>query len=346
MRFLCFLFLCLRTQIGCFAQSILNGDFEINTASADVMSYPNTTYNSYMAYSTAFGTADQIDILTSDHCGLAQHGNWYLGLAYKSLSGNTDALSLELSNELVCGNIYTITYHDRGCTEGSTGIVALDIGVSPSSNNFGTLVFQGTLPIDSVWSEKSFSFIAPTNGLYITIRAAIGSFTSDWIHVDNFTLTPEFEVLGNDTSICVDSLLRLNPSIVNAQYLWSNNSTGADLSISESGVYWIQVTSNGCTFGDTLNVTVENCNPILLIPNIITPNGDGLNDVFEVQNFPENAVIIIYNRWGVLLFESNTPDNFWDGRTKSGTLVPGGVYYYIINLPNGKKAKGFIEVLI
>ena len=81
------------------------------------------------------------------------------------------------------------------------------------------------------------------------------------------------------------------------------------------------------------------------IPNIFTPNNDNSNDEFEIKNLPKGAQVKIYNRWGALLFESNEPLNYWDGRTKSGTPVPDGIYYYLITLPQGGVKKGFVGVL-
>ena len=67
--------------------------------------------------------------------------------------------------------------------------------------------------------------------------------------------------------------------------------------------------------------------PKVINPNIITPNGDRENDLFEL-NFPYKNVVI-YNRWGHNLFESNNYA-FWNGRTTSGSEVPEGTYFYII----------------
>lgn len=83
----------------------------------------------------------------------------------------------------------------------------------------------------------------------------------------------------------------------------------------------------------------------LKIPNVFTPDNDGVNDVFEIDSLPQGAEVSIYNRWGALLFESNNLNIFWDGRTKSGAPVPDGVYYYIVKIPGSDAKKGFVEVL-
>lgn len=70
---------------------------------------------------------------------------------------------------------------------------------------------------------------------------------------------------------------------------------------------------------------------VVEVPNIFTPNGDGVNDVFNViyKNL-SSAEGVIYNRWGELIYRWSSVEAGWDGRTLSGTLAPDGVYYYII----------------
>lgn len=79
----------------------------------------------------------------------------------------------------------------------------------------------------------------------------------------------------------------------------------------------------------------------IVIPNVITPNGDGTNDLF-LLNFPVIKTEI-YNRWGQQIFISNN-DAFWDGRTTSGSEVPEGTYYYIITTKEGTH-KGYLQLL-
>lgn len=69
----------------------------------------------------------------------------------------------------------------------------------------------------------------------------------------------------------------------------------------------------------------------LIVPDVFTPNGDNINDVFNVKNSGmEEYNLQIFNRWGVLLFETTAPQVKWDGRTQSGEESPSGVYYYVL----------------
>ncbi len=77
----------------------------------------------------------------------------------------------------------------------------------------------------------------------------------------------------------------------------------------------------------------------LNIPTAFTPNGDGYNDTWVIDNiqlYPE-AVIEIYNRWGELIFRSDKGyDNPWDG-TFRGRELPIDSYYYVIDPGKGKE---------
>lgn len=83
-------------------------------------------------------------------------------------------------------------------------------------------------------------------------------------------------------------------------------------------------------------------NDSIIIPNVITPNDDGKNDLFYLNFLFEK--VQIYNRWGQSLFESNHNESQWNGRTTSGNEVPDGTYYYIITTEK-ETFKGFIQLL-
>ena len=79
---------------------------------------------------------------------------------------------------------------------------------------------------------------------------------------------------------------------------------------------------------------VDNCIDYKL-PNVFTPNNDGMNDVFVPSNYAyvERVDMKIYNRWGTLVYQTEDPDINWDGkRMNSNQLVPPGVYYYVCDV--------------
>jgi gliding motility-associated-like protein len=106
-------------------------------------------------------------------------------------------------------------------------------------------------------------------------------------------------------------------------------------------------TFNAC---DTAIVIVNvECFVDLILPQGISPNGDGVNDTFEIiglEDFPNNT-LAIFNRWGHRVFRASQYQNDWDGRSHSAmtigdALLPKGTYFYVLDLGNGQFVKGYV----
>ena len=115
-------------------------------------------------------------------------------------------------------------------------------------------------------------------------------------------------------------------------------STVASLT-SLAGIYPITVTG-----GDSPNYNIVPASGVLTIistiniPNTFTPNGDGINDLWNIQAlsaYPQ-CIVSIFNRYGNLIFQSRGYPKSWDGTYKGATL-PVGTYYYLINLQDGSE---------
>lgn len=91
--------------------------------------------------------------------------------------------------------------------------------------------------------------------------------------------------------------------------------------------------------------------PCMDIRPVITPDGDGLNEAFIINCIEEMADnrVLIYNRWGQLVYEARNYDNNWRGITTDGQQVPDGAYYYVLEFTDneGKRVqvKGSITIL-
>lgn len=134
-----------------------------------------------------------------------------------------------------------------------------------------------------------------------------------------------------DTTVCESAInVFLDGTTSNADtYLWNNGITTPKLQVDSGGRY-IVIAKNKCGFvADTATITVELCAPPF-IPNVFTPNRDGLNDFFSIDfSSVTKFEIEIYNRWGERLFQSNDPAFRWDGNFK-GEPVPSGAYFYVL----------------
>ncbi len=144
----------------------------------------------------------------------------------------------------------------------------------------------------------------------------------------------------------------VNDSSATTSFLWTP-ATGLSsptalrpvLTATQDQTYTLTATGEGnCTASDIL--TVKILRPVK-IPNAFSPNGDGTNDTWEIENLSDytGVTVEVYNRYGQLLYTSlgyNTP---WDGTTK-GRPLPVATYYYIIQLKNGfKPLSGSITII-
>jgi gliding motility-associated-like protein len=117
-----------------------------------------------------------------------------------------------------------------------------------------------------------------------------------------------------------------------------------------SVTYYVQAEDSGCvSVRVPVDVIVDDCDSVF-IPNVFTPNNDGLNDLFRFT-VPVNQCFHakIYNRWGKLLYEWDDAAGGWDGTNQdNGKKVSDGVYYYILRYCNSdmayRYAHGFLEV--
>jgi gliding motility-associated-like protein len=110
--------------------------------------------------------------------------------------------------------------------------------------------------------------------------------------------------------------------------------------------YTLQLISTvGCGVA-TDNVFVRVLKKIT-VPNAFSPNGDGINDVWNIRNlvtYPESS-IQVFNRYGQVVFEANGYAQPWDGRY-NGNHLPGGTYYYVIDLKNNlPKLSGWVFIV-
>lgn len=119
-----------------------------------------------------------------------------------------------------------------------------------------------------------------------------------------------------------------------------------------NGIYNVTqwVTSDlGCEDSITLKLEINTVTNEIsdLIPNAISPNGDGKNDIWKlefIELLHTNAEVIIVNRWGQTVYESIGYTDPWDG-TFNDELVPEGTYYYVIKISESEIYKGTILVL-
>jgi len=167
-------------------QTLLNGDFENNSAGGTTFNMTNATFNATMSDMTAFGGSEEIDLVTGTDFGIApQSGDWKLGLHQRTNDpANVDAFSFDLSSSIVSGYAYDLQFYTAGLDGKALG--AVEIGLSSSATDFGTLIFSGTAASADAWTQFDYNFVASINADFLTVR--VDTLTDMYAFVDNFSL--------------------------------------------------------------------------------------------------------------------------------------------------------------
>ena len=191
------------------------------------------------------------------------------------------------------------------------------------------------ISISNIYDTILWSTGSNTNSIYVN---TMGSYwvevtdsickNSDTIFISNLTHT---YISINDTNFCDGEIWQISLPTSNS-YLWSTGSTSNQIIIQDSGYYWVDITDICKNYKEDFHLSLEDCSCMMAVPNVFTPNGDGLNDFFfpVINCVFEEYHLVIFNRWGQLLFETNNQNEKWDG-TYQNKEVPEGVYFYLID---------------
>jgi gliding motility-associated-like protein len=194
---------------------------------------------------------------------------------------------------------------------------------------------------------------ADMNGTYNVTVTVEGCSSTSSTEIEVFALP--LTTVTSDTTIELGDALQLNAT-GGISYNWSPATLLSSPSIAnpvmtpvELGAYPIEVLisdANGCRVNRALTITViPSDNPV--IPDLFTPNGDGINDFWELRFLQviNGYSLQIYSRGGLEVFRTENYMNDWDGKHyKTGKTLPEGTYYYVIRLADGTEYKGPVTI--
>ncbi len=203
-------------------------------------------------------------------------------------------------------------------------------------------VYNADYPVDYLWNNGSQDRILTglETGKYdlsITDASGCKFDTSYFIYEPDSisvfaNITDESAFGKSDGEIELDSV---NGGTGGYELIWSNGDTSDLLSELDAGNYILIITDdNGCKRQYVYSVQIG------FIPTAFSPDGNNINDKWEIPRFTENypqGVVYIYDRWGQLVFKSQKgypEDNYWNGKHDSEPL-PEDAYHYMILLNNG-----------
>ncbi len=197
-------------------------------------------------------------------------------------------------------------------------------------------------------TEKYFvygQFFGPADDVFCLVNQFDGQHLQFSEILDNFKLEKFEPELCCDISVCNEEAVDFAPSFAyyaipasqQTDYIWNDGVTGAQRTFTESGQYYLTIHLDcGTKRTNTIAVNLDDCLDEIFMPNVFSPNGDGLNDYVRPQLNNKNELVAfefaIFDRWGNRVYLATTPDDpGWDGNFRQKS-ADAGVYLWSVSL--------------
>lgn len=171
-----------------------------------------------------------------------------------------------------------------------------------------------------------------------------------------FVFPPEQPYAGEDTILMNDTYqLNATPSakglaswVVLSGDAHINDPSDPQTTVSGltpgQNVFEWRVSLDGCPdLTDQVRVFKESNITMMKIPSGFSPNDDGINDFFEIENIKPGGSLIVYDRWGNTVYENSSYENGWEGNHQNGKELPEDTYFYVFTLP-GERYEGYLVI--
>lgn len=208
------------------------------------------------------------------------------------------------------GTTLNLNASGNGLFVWSTGDTASTINISLPGNYYlltinscGTDTSYFTLQIDTV--NASFTADPVSGSLPLTVN---------FTNTSTFATTYLWNFGDGNTSTEINPIHDFNtPGVFNTLLIAYNDA--------------------GCSDTAVIQITVDSCNYTMSIPNVFSPNNDGVNDLYFVQGeCVESIEVIIYNRWGWEVIKWTDLSFMWNAETSTGSAASDGTYFYVVNV--------------
>jgi gliding motility-associated-like protein len=314
-----------------------------------------------VTYATVIDQPDTLVILTATNDATCNAAN---GSIQALITGGTTPYTYSWSdgsngmnlNNVVAGT-YTLTVLDaQGCTVQFTGTINSISNLSASSivrdarcygqanGEIQIIMESGNEPYAFDWSNGVSTALndSLTAGAYsVTVTDLFGCQITMDFNIDQpdsleVSLATSTYIAGTNISLfqgedgwIMSTVTGGTPAYT---YEWSNGETTADIQNLSAGSYSVVVLDrNGCKASASVRLTQPGA---LEMPSGFSPNGDGSNDFFVIHGieaYPDND-IVVYNRWGNVVYEFADYQNEWNGDNSKGEPLPDATYFVILKV--------------
>jgi gliding motility-associated-like protein len=233
---------------------------------------------------------------------------------------------------------YTVTVTDLTCGGVYVDDVQVNVleGTAPDLGPDQVLCPEATILLDA-GSAQGWQWSTGANGRTITVDTPglywVLSSNGDCAGVDSVIITaaPDPGPLGGTVYACPGIPTTFGIQLPSGLYTWVTGDTTQSITVAELGTYGFTVTdTSGCSYAGTFDVVGDPLALGIVVPNVISPNGDGVNDRFEPQTGGNPDVSVrIFNRFGQEVFFADSLNRLWRG-DKDGSALPDGTYFYVV----------------
>ena len=331
-----------------------------------ILEYPPPSFNLGSDYNVACNDITLIDPTVSGGTPPYSY-NWNTGSSDTSINTGGGSYILLITDSLGCNVSDTITILEDApptatisgggsvCDDGTmvsidfnyNGLLPWNLSYTDGVNNFNQNALTSTNFSSSTLQAGDYTITQVTD-LNGCVAIVIGLAQVQIYPLPNAVITP------GDTSIYIGQTLIFSTGNY-AFYKWFNDEDSLlginqqiEISQKDSFYVWVE-DDNGCTdvsefvFVSLLHKTE------LFVPTAFTPNGDEHNDLFVIKGkFIKSFQMDVVNRWGEVLFTSNSIEKYWDGKHE-GKAIMQGTYYYNITIlgqdNNSFVRQGTVEVI-
>ena len=268
-------------------------------------------------------------------------GRYSITVIDANMCAKAETIEVTQPDRLVLeSNVKTISCH--GKTDGSIALNAIG----------GTEPYSFSIIMNDNFHSGNYLSGLPAGTYSLEVSDANGCLANNTIQlVEPEEFTSSYNVGMPSCNGNNDGFIEISAMGGTKPYMYGWDSYYSDVPMItglRQGQYTISVVdANKCTYQVASIMLTDMAGDCIKIPNVFTPNGDGVNDTWIIENiemFPD-ATVYVFNRWGQMLYKGTGNDEPWDGSYR-GHYVPAGTYLYIVDLYQKTEAyKGTVTII-